>query len=216
MARQLGVGRHDAERLLSGEDLLTVGIPAVVELAGVLVDPLLGGMVRGMCRPEAEVEVERLLRIDLLGIGDELDRLVDQVLGQVVTLFRGPRRLDLVVVVDEVGVPLAGVATEEAVEAFEPTPEWPAGVGAGRGLLVARGQVPLAHHQSAVAALDQDLREHPVLERHHPVVAGEPAGQLGDGRHAVAVVVASGDDARAARRAQRRRVHVGEAETLRR
>ena len=41
-------------------------------------------------------------------------------------------RLDLVVVVDEVGVPLARVAAEEPVEALEAAAERPAVVGARR------------------------------------------------------------------------------------
>jgi hypothetical protein len=63
-----------------------------------------------------------LPRVDLLGVGDELHRSVGEVLGQVVALLRGLRRLDLVVVVDEVRIPLACVAAEEAVEALEAAP----------------------------------------------------------------------------------------------
>ena len=44
------------------------------------------------------------MRGDLLGIGDELDRLVGQVLGQVMALLGGARRLDLVGVVDQLRV----------------------------------------------------------------------------------------------------------------
>ena len=91
VARQLGVGRDDAELLLAGERLLPVGVPAVVELARVLVGPLLRHVVRGVGRPEAQVQVERLVGVDLAAVGDELDRLVDEVLGQVVALLRRPR-----------------------------------------------------------------------------------------------------------------------------
>ena len=208
--------RQDAELLLAREDLLAVGVPAVVELAGVPVGPLLGHVVRRVGRAEAQVQVEGLVGVDLPEVGDELDRLVDQVLGQVVALLGRPRRLDRVVVVDEVRVPLARVAAEEAVEALEAAPERPAVVRAGRRLLVARRQVPLADHVRAVAVLDQHLRQHAVLERHDPVVARVAGGELGDAGHAVAVVVPPGDDARAARRAQRRRVHVAEAQAVRR
>ena len=98
---ELGVGGDDPELLLRGEDLLPVGVPAVVELPGVPVRPLLGHVVGGVRGPEAEVQVEGLVGVDLLGVGDELDRLVDQVLGEVVALLRRRRRLDLVVVVDQ-------------------------------------------------------------------------------------------------------------------
>jgi hypothetical protein len=66
----------------------------------------------------------------------------------------------------------------------------------------------------AVALLDQDLREHAVLERHDTVIAREAGGELGDTRHAVAVMVAAGKDARSAGRAQRGRVHVVETESV--
>ena len=216
VARQLGVGGQDPELLLAGEHLLAVGVPAVVELAGVAVGPLLRHVVRGVRRAEAEVQVERLVGVDLAEVGDELDRLVDEVLGQVVALLGRPRRLDRVVVVDELGVPLARVAAQEAVEALEAAPQRPAVVRAGRRLVDARREVPLADHVRAVAVLEQHLGEHPVLERHDPVVAGVAGGELGDAGHAVAVVVAAGDDAGAARRAERRRVHVVEAQAVRR
>ena len=44
--RQLGVGGDDAELLLPGEGALALDVPAVVELAGVLVGPLLWDVVR--------------------------------------------------------------------------------------------------------------------------------------------------------------------------
>ena len=62
--------------------------------------------------------------------------------------------------------------------------------------------------------LEQHLGQEAVLERDDAVVAGIAGRELGDARHAVAVVVAPGDDARAARRAQRRRVHVVVAQAV--
>ena len=214
VARQLGVLRDDPELLLAREDLLPVGVPAVVEGALVAVGPLLGHVVRGVRRAGAEVQVERLVGIDLLGVGDELDRLVGEVLGQVVALLGAPRRLDLVVVVDELGVPLARVAAEEPVVALEPAPQRPAVIRPGGGLLARRDQMPLADHVGAVAVRQQHLRQEAVLERDQPVVARIAGRHLGDARHPVAVVVAAGDHARPARRAQRRRVHVVVAQPI--
>ena len=128
VAGQLRVGRQDAQLLLARERPLAVGVPAVVELAGVPVRPLLGHVVRRMGGAEAEVQVEGLVGVDLLGVRDELDRLVDQVLGEVVALLGRPRRLDLVVVVDQVGIPLARVAAQEAVEALEAAGQRASGV----------------------------------------------------------------------------------------
>jgi hypothetical protein len=54
----------------------------------------------------AEVPIERLVAVDLLGVGDELHRLIDQVLGQVIALLGRPRLLDRMVVVNKVRMPL--------------------------------------------------------------------------------------------------------------
>jgi hypothetical protein len=101
------------KRLLPGEDLPAIGVPAVAELALVAVGPLLGDVVRRVLGPGREVEEEGLARRQLLGVLDELRGPVHQVLGQVVSLLRSPRRLDLVIVVDEVRVVLARVAAEK-------------------------------------------------------------------------------------------------------
>jgi hypothetical protein len=90
------------------------------------------------------MQVERLVRGDLLRVGDELDRLVHQVLGQVIPLLRGGRRLHLVVAIHQVRVPLAGVTTEEPVEPLElaaqrPAVKWP---GAGLDSSVVRPITP--------------------------------------------------------------------------
>ena len=136
VARQLGVGGQDAQLLLAGEHLLAIGVPAVVELAGVLVGPLLRHVVRRVRRPEAQMQVERLVGVDLAEVGDELDRLVDEILGEVIALLGRLRRLDRVVVVHEFRIPLARVAAEEPVEALEAAAQRPAVVRPGRGLLV--------------------------------------------------------------------------------
>ena len=167
-----------------------------------------------MRRTETEMEVERLLRVGLLAIGDERDGLVDQILAQVVALLGLPRRLDLMVVVDEIRIPLARVTTEKTVEALEAAPERPAVIRTRSRLLVARRQMPLPDHERAVAVLQQHLREHPVLERDHTVVAGITGRELGDAGHPVGVMVAAGDDARPRRRTERRRVHVVEPQAI--
>ena len=61
---------------------------AVVEGALVLVGPLEEHVVRRVRGIQAEVEEERLVGFDDLGVADELDRLVREVLGDVVALAR--------------------------------------------------------------------------------------------------------------------------------
>ena len=144
------------------------------------------------------------------------DRLVDQVLAEVVTLLGRARRLHLVVVVHQVRIPLAGVTAQEAVEALEAAPQRPPVERARARLLVARRQVVLPDHERAVTVLQEHLGQEAVLERDHAVVPGITARQLGDGGHRVAVMVAARQDARTARRAQRRRVHVAVPQAVRR
>ena len=132
VARQLGVGGNDTQFLLAGKDLLAIGIPAVIELALVFVGPFLGHMMRRVHGAGGEIEEERLVGHDLLGIGDKADGLVDQILGEMVALFRRLLRLDLVVVVDQLRVILVRVAAQEAVEALEPAAQRPAVIRSGR------------------------------------------------------------------------------------
>ena len=85
---QLGVGRDDAQLLLPGEGALALRVPAVVELARVLVGPLLRHVVRGVRRARREVDEERLVRHQRLLLAHPADGLVGQVLGEVVALLR--------------------------------------------------------------------------------------------------------------------------------
>jgi hypothetical protein len=66
-------------------------------------------MVGGVAGAGAVVQVPGLVRVDRLGIADELDRLVGDVFGEVIAIFRAVGLLDGVVVVDQVGVVLVGL-----------------------------------------------------------------------------------------------------------
>ncbi|MGD9092875.1 MAG: hypothetical protein PVF74_08495 [Anaerolineales bacterium] len=73
---------------LFGKYLFTVSVPTIIEHAIVLFDPLSGDMMWGVHGPGGEVHEERFVRCDLFGVGDEADRLVDQVFGQVIAFDR--------------------------------------------------------------------------------------------------------------------------------
>ena len=73
---QLAVGRDHAELLLAGERLLAQRVPALVELALVLVGPLLRHVVRRVGRARREVGEERLVGHQRLLLADPLDRVV--------------------------------------------------------------------------------------------------------------------------------------------
>jgi hypothetical protein len=74
-------------------------------------------MMRGMVRARAEPQVPRLRWLGLVGVADEPDRLVGKVLREVIALLRAVRLGYVVVVLGQVGIPLVGLAADEAVEA---------------------------------------------------------------------------------------------------
>ena len=84
-------GGIDAEPLLTLERLRAVLIPALIELALVLVCPLLGDVVRGVRAPGRVVHEPRLLGILRADRMQPRDRLVGQVIREVVRLAVGAR-----------------------------------------------------------------------------------------------------------------------------
>ena len=110
---------------------------------------------------------------------------------------------------------LVGLAGQEPIEAVEAAAEGPALPGRPHRHLRRRCQVPLADGERGVAVAGEDLGQEPVGLGHRGVVAGEPGGELDDPRHAAGVVVATGEQAGARRRAQRGRVEVAVAQPAR-
>ena len=82
-------------------------------------------MVRGMVSARAVIQKERFFRGDLLGIPNELDSLVRQVLGEVITVLGAGGLVHLVIIIDQIGIPLVGLAAQEAVETLETAPQGP-------------------------------------------------------------------------------------------
>ena len=74
--------------------------------------------------------------------------------------------------------------------------------------------MPFAERVRIVALAAKDLREHAVLERDVAVAAREAFRAFGYARHRVGVMVPAREDARARRRAERRRVHVVKEEAV--
>ena len=161
------------ELLLAREDPGPDRLVALVELALVLVGPLLGHEVRGVAGLRGEVHEERLVGVDHLGVADEPDRLVGEVVGEVVAVLGTAGALDRMVVVDEVRIPGVRLAAEPPVEPLEPAPERPPALERREVALLTGREVPLPDAVRVVAALGQDLGDEPVLERD----AGRDAGE---------------------------------------
>ena len=136
------------------------------------------------------------------------DGVVDQVLAQVVALLGGGGRLDVVVVVDQIGGELVGLPLEEAVEAIEAPLEWPLVERAGRRGVVHGAQVPLAHCEGGVALVAEDLGHGRGMVGDVPAHVRIAAVEVGDGPHPDGVVVAPGEQGGPGGRAQRGHVEV--------
>ena len=121
---QLGVGGHDAEPLLPRQRLLADLVPALIELALELGDPLLRRVVRCVRGAGRVVRHPRLLRRHRVQHADALDGVVGQIVVEEVVL-RVVRRLDGLDALDDGRRPLAGVAADESVEVLEAQPGRP-------------------------------------------------------------------------------------------
>ena len=210
---QLRVGRNHAELLLPFERFGADRVPALVVLSLVLVGPLLRHVVRRMRRAGREVDEERLVRRHRLLRLHPVDRLVGHVDGEVVVGHL--RRIDLDDAVVDERKPLVGFTADEPVELVEALMRGPAIERAGHARLPRGGFVPLAERAGAVAVEAQHLRQRRDAVRILPRVAGEGRRALHDRARIHGVVVPSGLQRVARRRAERRRVEVVEAQARR-
>ena len=173
---ELGVRRDDAEPLLALERLLPVDVPAVVELALVLVGPLLGDVVRRVGGAGGVVDEPRLVGVLRAHGVQPLDRLVGDVVGEVVELpVLALGHAEGRVVLRDDRVVLAGGTGQEAPPVVEAPARRPVVERAGRAHLVARGHVPLAETAGDVAVLLEDPRQGGAGARPDAGVAGERA-----------------------------------------
>lgn len=113
------------QRLLVGQRDLAVSLVALVESAAVFVGPLRGDLMWRVTGSGTQVHEPRLVGGGRPVVAQKADCAVGEVLGQVVALFRGGRRIDGPAVTDQARVPLVGHAVEESVEPVESSAQWP-------------------------------------------------------------------------------------------
>ena len=204
--RQFGVGRDVPQFLLSREDALAHGVPAIVELAFVLVRPFLEDVMRCMDAARRPIHEERLVGRQSALLAHPGNPLVGQVLGQVVALAL--RGLDAVGVFHERGFPLRGLACQETVEIVEA--DKPAGrpslEGADLRGVGVRRVVPLAEGRGGVAVVAEHLGDRCAGGRRHARVAVPVVGEARDLPCADAVMVLSRQESGARGRTHRRRM----------
>ena len=153
--RELRPSRHDAELDLASEGFFSELVPALIELALVLVAPFGRHVVRRMRRTGCEVHVERLVRAQRFLEFHPRHGLVGHVGREVI--FRIFRQLDLRrSVVDQRRI-LVRLTADEAVEVLEPGMCRPTVVRPGRRDLPRRRFVILAIRRGAVPVLPENF-----------------------------------------------------------
>ena len=195
--RELRPLGDDAHLQLLGVRQLALLVPAVVELAPVLVAPFLGGLMRGVDARGAEVGEPGLIRIGGARVLDPGDGLVGHVGGEVVALLRRLRLSDRRGVAVKRGVVLVRLPLVEAVEVVEALAGRPEVERAGGADLGLGRVVRLAEHRRGVAVVAEDLRDQRRALGDDPGVPGVAGAHLDDDAGADAVVVASGEQRRA-------------------
>ncbi len=196
--RELGVGRDHPEFLLASERLFAELVPALVELARVLVGPILGDMVRSVTAPSREVQEEGLVCVLSSDPVQPLDAAVRHRIREVVRLLlvvELGRSADDLLVLGQARVPLARPATEDPVEVVETPPVGPPVEGPGRTLLAVGREVPLPERGRAVPVVLENSRERHAVAWQSRRVTREATGELTDRTEAHRMVVPSGQEA---------------------
>ncbi len=154
---EIGIGGEEPHLELAGEPPVAGRVPPVVEPPPVLLE--IGGrrLVGGVHGAEGQIGEEGPVGTDRRGVVDEAQRVVDQVLAQVVPLGGGARRLDAVVVVDQFRIELIGLALQEPVVPVEAALARPLVVGPGRRGVLHAAQVPLPEGEGGVALVPEHL-----------------------------------------------------------
>ncbi len=172
-----------------GVGLLAHLVPALIELAFPLGDPLLRHVVRRVSRPRREVDEERLVRRHGLLVLDPGHCLVGHIGHEVVV--RIMRQFYLGDAIEQVRRPLVRLAADEAVELVETLVRGPAVKGTGDAGLPGSGLVPFAERRGAVAVQPQHFGHRCRCVGNLARCARETGPHLGDEAHVHGVVVAA-------------------------
>ena len=153
------------------------------------------------------IDKERFVGRDLLDLLHVLDRLVGHGRGQVPAGI-ALEGIDGGRIAEQVRLPLAGVAADEAVEILEAHANRPLVERPGLGRLIGGRVVVLAEPRGRVAVLLQNGANGAVRFQNDRVVARIPRGNFPHDPKAGDVVIATRDQGRPRRRAQRGGVEI--------
>ena len=213
--RHLRFGRHDAHRLLLCHALFAFDVPAVREHGVVTLDDIGRRLMWRMTGAKGEPRQPRQVGPVRHVIGDEADRLIDQIGRQVIAVGVSPRRIDVGVVGDKLRCVLIGLGIEEAVEAIEAAPQRPAVERSGGAALRQRRDMPFADHVIAIGMRLQHLGQRPGLARDLAAISGIAAVEIGEAADADRMMIAAGEQRRARGRAHRGGMEAGVTHALR-
>ena len=207
---ELGAFRYDSLRDLTLVPALAHHVPAFVEAPAVLVEVCLRCLVRSMGRPEWQVGEERPVGAHSLAVVDHAQQLIHQVFAEVVAVVGSSGRVDVVVVDDQLGVELVGLAFEESVEPVEAAAERPLFEWPGCGDVLGRGQVPLPAAKRGVALLAEHFGESCRMVGDVAELVRKARAVVRHRTHADRVLGPSRQQRRPGRRAQRGHMEVRE------
>ena len=111
--------------------------------------------MRGVGRAKRKIEIEGPLGHERYLISDHCNRLINQILREVIAVLRTRRLRNHMVVSIELGVKLIRFALHKAVEAIESSLERPVGKGPSGRRLTHRCEMPLAHTIGSPAVMLQ-------------------------------------------------------------
>src|SRR5260370_443343 len=201
---QLRVLGHDAEFLLVGEDGVADFVPAAIEEVHVanLLHPLRRRMMWGVRTARRVIDKEWYGFRDFLELLHVMDRIVSHGGCQIPTGLP-LKRIDGCRVAKQVRLPLASVAADEPVEILETHTDRPLVKRPSLARLIKWRVVVLAEPRGRVTVLLENLTNRSAIPLDDRIVTRESSRPFAHDAKAGYVMVASGDQRRARRRAQR-------------
>ena len=213
--RQPRIRRYEAHRLLPRKPALALDVPAVAENRVVLHDEVARRLMRRVACAEGDPCQPWLIGPRRDVIGDESDRLIDQIFGEVIAALIRARHRDARIVTHQLGRILIRLGVHETVIAIEAAAERPAVEWSRWPRLGQRRDVPFAEHVVAIAVRPQHLGNGAGLARDLAAIARITAVEIGKAADADGMVIAPGEQGRARRRAHRRGMEGGVAQSAR-
>jgi hypothetical protein len=214
--RQPRVWRDQAHLFLPRPTAFALDVPSIAEHRVVLHDEIMRRLMRCVAGTECQPGQPGLVGPCGDMLGNEADRLIDEIFGEVIAAFISAGQRDAGIVADQLRRILIGLRIHEAIVAIEPAPErpaveWTRGTGLGQ-----RRDVPFAEHVVAVAVRPQHLGDGAGFACDLAAIARIAAVEIGEAADADGVMIASGQQCRTRRRAHRRGVEAGIAQARRR